>query len=311
MPQTWGAYSSLINVNELSEYVRSAAQAMLGFAQLCNAPTGGALGRNKGDTVQYTYYPDVATAGGELDENEEIPSTSVVPIKGTYTIKEYGNAIPWTGKLEDLSRLDPESDFVQALVNDLKKLENTLAFNEFDASYWIYSPNGASSGYVTNNTPIVTCADTMDHGELRNIVKKAEKGLIPKFDGEDYVYVTGVDSTDSIVYDTIVTTAVQQTSGKAALNGEIGRVAGCRLVKDSHKCTQIGGSTSATLALDKGYLVGADAVIKEVALAPEIRAEDKDFGRQVKIAYYFMGAYKKILSQTLHSRENVIKVASA
>jgi hypothetical protein len=58
-------------------------------------------------------------------------------------------------------------------------------------------------------------------------------------------------------------------------------------------------------------LVGADAVIKEVALAPELRAEDKDFGRQVKIAYYFMGCYKKILSQTLHSRENVIKVASA
>lgn len=312
MGQTWGAYSSLINVNELTDYVRHAAQEMMGYVQLCNPPTGGALGRGKGDTVQYTYYPNVSVAGGELDENEEIPQTSVTPVKDTYTVKEYGNAIRWTGKLEDLSRLDTESDFIKALVDDLRKLENTLAFTEFQSTDWFFVPNTSADEFDTDNSPSSTANDTFDHGKLRAIAKQAEKRLIPKFDGEDYVFITGVDSIDNIVYDSAVTNALSASmSGKSALNGEVGRLAGCRLVKDSHKATFVGGSASATLALDKGHLVGADAVLHEVALAPELRGQDKDFGRNVSVAYYFMGAFKKILDQTTHQKEHIIKVASA
>lgn len=310
MAGTWGQYASLINVNELTEYVRHASQEMLGYAQLCNPPTGGALGRGKGDTVQFTYYPNVSVSGGELDENERIPRTTLVPVKGTYTIKEYGNALEWTGKLEELSRLDTESDFIQALIDDLRKLENTLAYTEFQSTYWWFVPNSTANVFGTNNTPSATANDVMDHANLRALVKYAEKNNIPKFDGENYVYITGVDSVDALVYDSVVTQAIQEQSGRAALNGEVGVLCGCRVVKDSHKATFIGGSAATTLTLDKGHLVGADAVLKEVALAPELRAEDDDFGRNTAVAYYWMGAYAKILSQSVHGREHIIRIAT-
>jgi hypothetical protein len=146
---------------------------------------------------------------------------------------------------------------------------------------------------------------------LRFLVRKARTNLIPYFDGESYVYITGVNSMDALRYDSAVTDLLKYDSGRAALNGEVGRIAQCRLVEDNHKIAAVGGSSSGAGAeLDVGYLIGADAVVNEYALAPEIRAQDKDFGRSVGVAWYFLGAWKKIYSQTLHSKEHVIKVTS-
>ena len=173
-------------------------------------------------------------------------------------------------------------------------------------------PNSSADEFDTDGAPSSTANDTFDHPKLRALAKKGEKNLIPKFDGEDYVFVTGVDNIDNIVYDSTVTSALAASgSGRSALNGEVGRLAGCRLVKDNHMATFIGESAATTLACDKGHLVGADAVLRETALAPELRAQDKDFGRSVSVAYYFMGAFKKILDQTTHGKEHIIRIASA
>lgn len=312
--QTWGAYSSLINVNELTEYVRHQAQDLQGFDQLCNAPTGGALGRGKGDVVQYTYFPNISASGGVLDENEEMPEGSITPVKGTYTISEFGNSIKWTGKLDELSRLDTESDFMKALVDDMKKLGNTQAFNQFDATDWIATFNSTADEFRTDGTAASftnVANEDLTLPNLRYIRKQAEKRLIPTFDGESYMVVSGVDSIDNLTSGSDVTGMLQYDSGRAALNQEVGRIAGCRLIKDTHKIAKVGGSsTGAGANLDKTYLVGGDAVLKEYALAPEIRAQDKDFGRSIAIAYYFMGAWIKIMDQTLHSKEHIIKVVS-
>lgn len=314
MAQAWGAYASLINVNELTEFCRHQAQDLQGFDQLCNAPTGAAMGRNKGDTVQYTYFPNITNTGGALDENEEIPEGSITPVKGTYVISEFGNSIKWTGKLEELSRLDVNSDFMKALTDDMKKLGNSQAFAQFDASSWIATFNSTADEFRTDGVAASftnVANQDLDLSNLRFLRKTAEKRLIPTFDGESYAVVTGVDSADNLTSDSAVTGMLSYDSGRAALNQEVGRIAGCRILKDTHKIAKVGGSSSgAGLNLDKTYLVGADAVIKEYALAPEIRAQDKDFGRSVAIAYYFMGVWKKIYDQTNHSKEHVIRVLS-
>lgn len=311
MVQSWGSYSSLINVNELSEFVRHAPQPMLGFAQLCNPPTGGALGRNKGDTVQYTYYPDISQDGGELDENEDVPESSLTPIKSTYTVSEFGRALTWTDKLEDLARLGPESDFMHALVKGLRRLENTQAYNQFNSTDWLATFNSSADEFVNDATLTSSANEDLSRDNLRFVVKKAKLNNIPKFDGESYVYISGVESIDALAYDDDVVTTLRYDSGKSAMNGEVGRVCECRLVVDNHKIAKVGGSASGAGAnLDEGFLVGADAVIHEVARPPEIRAEDRDLGRKVKIGYLFLGSWKKMLDQTDHSREHIIKVDS-
>lgn len=314
MSQSWSGIGSTITVNELTEYIRHAAQQLQGFAQLCNPPTGEALGRGRGDTVQYTFFPNLSVTGGVLNENEEMPEGSLVPIKGTYVVQEYGNSTRWTGKLEMLSRLPLEDGLVQALIDDMRKAQNTAAFAEFDATFWIATFNSTANEFRTDGTAAsfanVANSD-LNLANLRFLVRNARKNLIPFFDGESYVYTSGVDSLDALRYDSTVTTMLQHDSGRAALNGEVGRVAQCRLVEDTHKIAKVGGSSSgAGLGLDTGYLVGADAVINEYALPPEIRAQDKDFGRSIGVCWYFIAAWKKIYSQTLHSKENVIKVTS-
>jgi len=312
MSQTWGSYASLINVNELSEYVRHAALDMLGFAQLCNAPTGGALGRERGDTVQYTYYPDVTTAGGELSETDEVPTTSITPIKGTYTIAEFGNAIELTEKLQDLSRLDAESDLIQAMVRDMKRLENGQAYDAFSETHWLATFNATADEFVTNNTLTSVANQQLDLENLRFLVRQAEKRLIPFFDGESYAVVTGVDSADALCYDSTVTNLLKEDSGRAALNGEVGRIGKSRIIRDTQKVAKVGGgATGAGALLDETFLIGADAVVHEVATPWEMRAEDRDLGRKVKLGYLGKMAWVKMLSQTLHSKEHVIKVDSA
>ncbi len=308
MTQSWSGISSTITVNELTEFIRHAAQDMQGFAQLCNPPTGQALGRGRGDTVQYTFFPNLSVSGGVLAENEEIPEGSLVPISGSYVVQEYGNSTKWTGKLETLSKLPVEDGFVQALINDMRKAQNTAAFLEFDDTDWIANFSGSGNEFRTDGVAASfsnTTNSDLSLANLRYLVRQARKRLIPYFDGESYLVVSGVDSLDALRFDSTVTTMLQYDSGRAALNGEVGRLAQCRLVEDSHKVAKAGASTT----IDSVYLIGADAVVNEYALPPEVRAQDKDFGRSIAVAWYFIAAWKKIYSQTLHSKEHVIKMA--
>lgn len=318
MAHSWSGIGSTITVNELTEYIRHQAQELQGFAQLCNPPTGEALGRGRGDTVQYTYFPNLSVAGGVLSENVEIPEGSLTPVSGSYVVQEYGNSTRWTGKLAELSRLPLEDGLVQGLIDDMHKVQNTAAYTEFNATYWLATFNTANE-FITDGT-FATFANVatgqLSLANLRYVVRQARKRLIPYFDGESYVYITGVDSCDAIRYDSTVTTALQYDSGRAALNGECGRLAQCRLVEDNHKIVKAdddGGAGAASgdgVNLDVGFLVGADAVVNEYALPPEVRAQDKDFGRSVAVAWYFIAAWKKIYNQTNHSKEHIIKVTA-
>lgn len=309
MSHSWSGIGSTITVPELTDFIRHAAQEMQGFAQLCNPPTGEALGRGKGDTVQYTFFPNLSTSGGVLVENEEIPEGSLVPISGSYVLQEYGNSTRFTGKLEALCRLPFEDGLVQALINDMRKAQNHAAFLEFDDTDWIVNFSATADEFRTDGVPgsfSNTTNEDLTLANLRYLVRTARKNLIPYFDGESYTYISGVDSLDNLRYESTVTTMLQYDSGRAALNGEVGRLAQTRLVEDNHQVTSKAGAST---TLDVGYLIGADAVVNEYAIAPEIRAQDKDFGRSMGVAWYFIAAWKKIYSQALHSKEHVIKVA--
>lgn len=304
MANTWGGFSSYITVNELTEIVRHAAQSQMGFAQVAEAPTGKHLGKGKGDTVQWTFFPNLSTTGGQLDENEPIPSGSLTPVSANASLAEYGNSIDWTGKLEDLARLTVEDSFTKALVDDLRKVENTAAYTVALLTHWKASFASGGDAFVTNNTCATTMNEHLTLANLGYLRKTAEKYNIPKFDGESYLVITGVEGADQLESDSALTNMLIHDSGRAALNGEIGRVKQCRILKDNHKITQKNTS------YDEAFLFGADSIVNEIALPWEIRREVGDFGRQVKLAYYSIQAWFKPLNQTSHSQEHIIHVTS-
>lgn len=309
MVQTWGASSSLINVNELTDYVRFQAQNMQAFSQVCVPPTGLAMGMGVGDTGQYTYYKKISNAGGELDENEPIPEGNITPIKSTFQIKEHGNSVKYTGKYEAFCRLDVKDPFIKALADDLRALENKLAFTAANATSWQISLKASAREFVTNATPTQVADSDLSLVNLRFISRKAKANKIPKFDGERYVLITGVDSSDAARYDTDVTTAVARAasdSGRAALNGEVGSIAECRIVEDTDQIVKIGSTQ-----FDTSFLIGGDAILNEYALLPELREDVSDHKRSMSLAYYFLAAWSRIMNQTDHGQEHVIKVTSA
>jgi hypothetical protein len=307
MTQTAGAYMPLINVNELNEFVRHKAQPMQAFAQAANPPTGKALGKEKGETVQLTFYPDVDDEGGELIENEKVPMTSITPVKTTYTVKEYGKSIPWTGKLEALARLSVEDDFMVALGNDLQKLQNRESHKEFDKTDLVASFNSGGDVLDTNGTASQACNELLTLDNLRFLVREAEKRNIPYWDGESYLLISGIDSIDNLVFDDDVKELLRYDSGRAVINGEIGRVGKARLIRDNHRIEKV----KAGNALDKAYLCGADSVLHDVAEPPELRAQAEDFRRSLAVAYLMLGVWHKIFDQTDHGREHIIRVGSA
>lgn len=314
MTNTFAAQSSYVTVPKLSEYVRHAAQSPLGFAQVANAPLGKALGLNSGDTLRFPFYGNLSVSGGEIAETDDPSLGTITPTYVTLTLKEYAGGTQWTGKLEDLSELPVEDNFMVALMNDMKKLQNTLAYDELNATKWIATFNSTADEFRTDGTAASftnAANEQLSFDNLRYVALQAAKRDVPFWDGESYLYITGPESADALAYDSNVKELLRYDSGRSALNGEIGRIGKCRIVQDNHKITKVGGSsTGAGANLDVGFLVGSDALINEYAIPPEIRAEGRRFGRSVDVIYYFMAGWKKVWSQDTNSQEHVIKVTS-
>lgn len=303
--QFWSTQSSIINVNELNEKVRIEAQPTMAFSQVLSGPDGKALGKNKGDRVQYIYYPDVDTAGGELSEYEEVPSTGFTPVEVDYQIKEYGNSIAYRDTLEKFARIDIEDVHVQALINDYKKLQNTQAYNQFALTDWVAGFLSGGDVFETDGSVTGTVNEDLSLANLSFVKKKAEVNNIPYFDGESYVYITGVEAADTLESDSNLTNLLKEDSGRAALNGEIGRVKRCRVVIDNHKIAKIGATQ-----FDEGFLIGADAVLYDIAEAVHMEGDVKDMGRHKKLGYLELAGYHKIMDQTSHSKEHIIHVTN-
>lgn len=307
MTQTWSAYSSSTNVNELTQKVREASQPRKAFSQAVEMPTGDALGLNAGDTFQYTFVPNVDTEGGVLSETARIPSTGLTPVKATATIVEYGNSIQSTSFLKNLNRLDIDDIFVSALMNDHQKVMNGVAYNEFVKTDWnaVMHATAATREFVTDGTPTVTADTELDLANLGFVVKNAQKNDMPFWDGESYLGIIGPCNHESLASDSTLSTLLSRDSGRDALNNEYGRIKNVRMVLDTHKIAFATGS------IEEWFLIGADAVRREDSLPIEMRSEDDDYGRSRGLAWYLIGTHFKVLDQTLHSEERIIHVTSA
>ena len=312
MGQSWSivADGGYATEPELTKIVRMQAQEAQGFAQLVNPPDEENLGKGKGDTVSYIFVRNVATSGGALTESNPIPKTKMTMVKGSFTITEYGNSLEWTGKLEDLARLDVNSPFMRGLMDDVRKIENTAVYTQATATSW-----KAYLDHATNNTVVITTNGTPGGAALADpqwaalirLAGEAEDRLIPYFDGESYVYVTGQQAITKLRLDTSGgIELLKYESGRAALNGELGRIGGMRILKDNHKIDKTAGAS----AFNEGLLFGADAVQMQVGMPWEVRRQVGDYGREIGVATYSIMGWKKMLNQTDHSQEHIIHVTS-
>ena len=132
--QVW-ATSSLggyLYSRQLSNVLRMAVQPLVKFRQFADVRDASQQGRKKGDTFTWDVVSDVAAAGGVLTETNTMPETNFTIVQGTLTITEAGNSIPYSGKLDNLSKF-PVSDLIQkVLKNDAIKTFDRLAWTQMN-----------------------------------------------------------------------------------------------------------------------------------------------------------------------------------
>ena len=116
---TLGGYFYSLN---LSNELRQALQPMVKFRQMCDVKDASQQGKKKGDTFTWDIVSNVATQGGALTETNTMPETNFTISQGTLTITEYGNSIPYSGKLEALSQFSVKDPVMKALKNDATKV---------------------------------------------------------------------------------------------------------------------------------------------------------------------------------------------
>ena len=136
----------------LSDELREALQPMSRFRQFCDVE--GAVGKSKGQTWTWDVVQDIATAGGTLVETATMPESNFTIIQGTLTVTEYGNSIPYSGKLEDLAKFSVRKPVMQALRNDAKKTFDRAAYAQFYLTPLRVGPTGgtaSNSVYTTTN----------------------------------------------------------------------------------------------------------------------------------------------------------------
>ena len=97
-------------------------------------------GKGKGQEFHWNVYSDAATQGTTLLETTTMPETNYTITQRTMTITEYGNSVPYTEKLDDLSLHPVKEVIAKVRGNDAKKAFDIAAYNQFNATPLTVAP---------------------------------------------------------------------------------------------------------------------------------------------------------------------------
>lgn len=295
--QVWSvsADGGYMHADNLSAKLRLAVQPLSKFRQFCDIKE--AFGKNRGDTYHWNVYGDVANQGGTLVETNTVPETSFKITQGTLTISEYGQSVPFTEKLDNLSQHPVTEVLHQVLKHDATKALDSAAHLQFAATPLRVTAATSTSTVTltTNGTATETNNIAMGKGHVQQIVDTMKERSIPTFDSGDY-YALGRPATFRQLKNDLETIHQYiETGFKMIRNGEIGRYEGVRFI-EQNRIDKGTGTTAATSwtngKSDAVYFFGRDTVAEAVCVPEEIRGKiPGDFGRDRGIMWYYLGGF--------------------
>ena len=272
----------------LTREVMTAAQPDMRFTQFCEVREE--WGRNAGETFLFDKAGNIDTAGGTLTETSTIPSHGYRLYQSTATMKERGNSIPWTKKYDVLAQTNDRKLPVKVLKNDMAKVLDIAAEDEFDNCKIRYHGTASGGGsFSTSGTATATCGDHLDTYHTKQIVDYLYQTMKAEpYDGQNYMAILSSSAARGMYDD--VESILKYT--KYPASGEFGRFYDCRFVKTNHGLDNTIGTAN---AFGEAYFFGGNEapVLEGVAYAPEIIPKEvTDFGRSKGLAWYLINAYQ-------------------
>jgi N4-gp56 family major capsid protein len=294
----------------LSKKLRMAVQPMVKFRQFCDVKDATQQGLHKGDTFHWNVYQNVATQGSSMTETATVPKTNFTITQGTLTITEYGNSVPFTSKLDNLSEHPVTEIINKVLKQDATKAFDIAAHAQFNATLLQMgvASGTASVDTVTNGTSTMTISVAIAKEHIGIISNQFKERNIPPYTGEDY-YAIAWPTTFSSLKDDLEAIQVYTAQGfQFIMNGEMGRYRNFRFVEqtnipkggavDSTTWNAWTGTadawTNATVGggTDWAFFMGEDTVAEAIAIPEEMRGKiPSDFGRSKGIAWYYLGGF--------------------
>jgi N4-gp56 family major capsid protein len=296
----------------LSQKIRHVAQPEFKFRQFLDVREE--VGKGKGDTWFFDKSGNVATQGGTLVETNTIPETNFVTNQGTGVLAEYGNSVPFTGKLQALGQFEIEATSEQKIKDDQVKVLESAAGAQFVATEFVaVCVSTASVAITTNGTATATATADLTGFNVREIINFMKKKLIPRI-GSGYVCVASVSSLAGMHADTgaggwAEISKYTDVYAKNLYNGEVGMFYNTRFVEETGYFSNTIGASSIR---GQAVFFGSDNVYEAVAIPEEIRLKTStDYGRDLGVAWYALLGFKKVWDFAVDAEQHIVFVTSA
>jgi len=304
----------------LSSKLRYVNTSQYVFRQFTRPEPG--YGKQRGESIDFDKVSMAETQGGQIGEFQDIPETKFSITKDNLQVTEYGNSIPWTGKLETLSEFNPNQPVQKVIMNDQKKVLDEAVATEMKTSKLCYIATGAATQtWDVDGTASTTATTNFNYFHLKEMVDAAEMGIfgsgntgkiIPKFPDGKYVVILSVKAKRGLFDDPEFQEAAKFSYPRKLLNGEIMEetVYNCRFVicDNSSALSNAKGSNS----IGEALLIGDDSIIEGVALKEELRYKlAVKYGRDKGLAWYAILGFKKPWDYVTDGEEHIIRYTSA
>ena len=239
-----------------------------------------------------------------------MPTTNFVITQGTMTITEYGNSVPYTSKLDDLSEQPVKEIIGKVLKNDAKKAFDIAAEAQFRLAPLVVVPTGGTSvssiTLTTNGTATATNNVGLGKEHVKAIVDLMKERNIPPYSGDDYVSLAHPTTFRQLKNDLETIHQYTDEGFGMILNGEIGRYESVRFVEQ----TNIAKRAFVNAKSNWAYFFGQDTVAEGIVIPEEMRgAIPSDYGRSRGIAWYYMGGFGIV--QTAPAQGRIVRWESA
>lgn len=296
--------------DQLSNVLRYAVQPMVKFRQFADIKDAAVQGKGKGDTFHWNVYSDVATQGAALVETTVMPETNFTITQGTMTITEYGNSVPYTGKLDDLSEHPVKEVINKVIKNDAKKAFDIAAQAQFTLTPLRVVPTAGTHAsavtLTTNGTATLTNNVVLSKDHVKSIVDLMKERNIPAYVNDDYISVAHPTTFRQLKNDLETIKMYTDTGFQMILNGEVGRYESVRFVEQ----TNIAKASWTNAKSNWAYFFGNDTVAEGIAVPEEMRGKiPSDYGRSKGIAWYYLGGFG--LVHTVAEQARIVKWDSA
>jgi len=290
----------------LSDVLRFALQPLVKFRQFADIKDAAVQGKQRGEAFHWNVYSDIAAQGTTLAETSTMPESNFTITQGTMTITEYGNSVPFTSKLDDLSKQPVMEVIDKVLKNDAKKAFDTAAYGQFNATLLrVIATGGTATDAVTlftNGTVTGTNNIGLGSGLVKAIVDTMKERNIPPYVNDDYVCLAHPSTLRPLKNDLEQIHKYVQEGQRMIMNGEIGRYESTRFVEQ----TFVAKASWTNAKSNWAFFFGQDTVAEGIAVPEEMRGKiPTDYGRSKGVAWYYLGGFGIV--HTLASNVRIVK----